>query len=152
MQSVDDGVFVNADGDIDIGAVSAADNFDVIALGSVTLGTVANDNTSALFTANIRGTSVSATSIDVTGLLNLEATGGSIDVTGAITTGSNTDIDADINADTNAKSSNKSSKVSKLTDSGHSEIVQAKILQMRSWDTVDQSIMESQQPPLELGD
>ncbi|MGP5493836.1 transglutaminase family protein [Psychrobacter celer] len=44
---------------------------------------------------------------------------------------SNTDIDADINADTNAKSSNKSSKVSKLTDSGHSEIVQAKILQMR---------------------
>lgn len=48
---------------------------------------------------------------------------------------SNTDIDADNNADTtadtNAKSSNKSSKVSKLTDSGHSEIVQAKILQMR---------------------
>jgi len=44
---------------------------------------------------------------------------------------SNTDIDADTNADTNAKSSNKSSKVSKLTDSGHSEIVQAKILQMR---------------------
>ncbi|WP_201583593.1 transglutaminaseTgpA domain-containing protein [Psychrobacter sp. HII-4] len=48
---------------------------------------------------------------------------------------SNTDIDADTTvyttADTNAKSSNKSSKVSKLTDSGHSEIVQAKILQMR---------------------
>jgi hypothetical protein len=44
---------------------------------------------------------------------------------------SNTDIDADTNADTNAKSSNKSSKVSKLTDSGHSDIVQAKIIQMR---------------------
>ncbi|PJX22628.1 transglutaminase [Psychrobacter sp. L7] len=44
---------------------------------------------------------------------------------------SSTDIDAETNADTNAKSSNKSSKVSKLTDSGHSESVQAKILQMR---------------------
>ena len=43
----------------------------------------------------------------------------------------NTDINADINPDTNAKSSKKSSKVSKLTDSGDSEIVQAKIMQMR---------------------
>ena len=43
----------------------------------------------------------------------------------------NTDINADINPDTNAKSSKKSTKVSKLTDSGHSEIVQAKIMQMR---------------------
>ncbi len=41
------------------------------------------------------------------------------------------DSNTDIDADTNAKSSNKSSKVSKLTDSGHSEIVQAKIIQMR---------------------
>lgn len=41
------------------------------------------------------------------------------------------DSNTDINADTNAKSSNKSSKVSELTDSGHSEIVQAKIIQMR---------------------
>ena len=44
---------------------------------------------------------------------------------------SSTDTNADINADTNAKSSKKSGKVSKLTDSGHSDIVQAKIMQMR---------------------
>ena len=41
------------------------------------------------------------------------------------------DSNTDIDAETNAKSSKKSSKVSKLTDSGHSEIVQAKIIQMR---------------------
>ena len=41
------------------------------------------------------------------------------------------DSSTDTKADTNAKNNNKSSKVSKLTDSGHSDIVQAKIMQMR---------------------
>ena len=38
---------------------------------------------------------------------------------------------AEQDTNTNTKSSNKSRKVSKLIDSGHSEIVQAKIIHMR---------------------
>ncbi|MGP5202740.1 transglutaminase family protein [Psychrobacter aquimaris] len=41
------------------------------------------------------------------------------------------DINSDANSDVNVSRSTDSSKVSKLTDSGHSDIVQAKIMQMR---------------------
>nr|WP_137677929.1 hypothetical protein [Parerythrobacter lutipelagi] len=90
-QSVDDGVFLTAAGNIDVATIDAADTISAIATGVVVVDTVRNANN---FNATLRGSSVTLNSGALAGGLILDATAGDVSGAGVITVGGAIDLDA----------------------------------------------------------
>ena len=90
-QSIDDGVFLTAGGDIDVATIDAADTISAIATGAVTVDTAVNANN---FAATLRGSSVTLNNGTLVGNLVLDATAGDVAGTGIITVGGAIDLDA----------------------------------------------------------
>ncbi len=90
-QSVDDGVFINAGGNISVAVIDAADSIQAIAGGTLSVGTAANTNA---FDGIFRGTSINLDNADIQQFLTIDATAGDITGTGAISGGAIVNIDA----------------------------------------------------------
>ncbi|MEP4604867.1 MAG: hypothetical protein ABJZ89_07815 [Parasphingorhabdus sp.] len=91
-QSADDGVFLNATGNINVANIDAQDNVEAISGGTTIVGAVTQRL--AGLTGTFRGSSVTVNSGSIAGDLIVDATAGDIDGSGAISVAGAIDFDA----------------------------------------------------------